>query len=433
MKNSHLLPQKLTPIHRELGIPLNKPLTYDAIEKIVEEKLPSKQDLGFFREESCDHEAHLALAHELCAMTNSGGGWIVCGITTQGNDNAATSILPYSHSDQIEYHIRKAAYSLIHPPVTHIDIHTAENDEEQLVYIIEVFASDSTPHLVACKNASGLAGFLAPIRRDGKNVGLTEHEIRALYKQAFQTRHERESAERSRYETATKCAQAYEGLSLVLVAHPSRRLPITLSREDAEKQIVDIQQTAKKFLIQPRFCGLRSPTCVPLERNYHSWVAQSEHSIDGRFFRYQIDDDGTVEVTLRLGGWPVSPDFAKYYAVGQPAHVSQYLLETALTVGYSLVVNLQQNLFPCEYSIRAGISTPEAGPYMIHRAVKGVELSMSGTKSNRLIHQSRAAHAILNPLGTADNELDTLTCLAHDLLNQGGIEETCSILTQVCH
>lgn len=107
-----------TPIHRELGLPAGD-ISLDLIKLAIENNIEETVDLDWkqqpydHRKPKWDDEA----AKDIAAMANTGGGWIVFGVSEDGEHNSASGLAPVTwNADTQQRILRGLCKTPFHSP-----------------------------------------------------------------------------------------------------------------------------------------------------------------------------------------------------------------------------------------------------------------------------------------------------------------------------
>lgn len=152
-----------TPLHRELELLAMTPLDQYLLREAIRVGAREQGDL-MFRE--TPHAIAAALARDLCALANRGGGWIFYGI--RAPDGVVENLAPCQPIADIDHTVTQVARDLVTPPLTDVAVHHIPVAPTGIVYAIEVPYDDQAPH--------HLADGTAPIRRGTTLEYLTDAE-----------------------------------------------------------------------------------------------------------------------------------------------------------------------------------------------------------------------------------------------------------------
>ena len=80
-------------LHRELRVPSRTQVSYELLSQLVANHVREQADLDFKRTlyHPKNEKEKEELIKDVCAMANSGGGWIICGIAEE--NSAAADII----------------------------------------------------------------------------------------------------------------------------------------------------------------------------------------------------------------------------------------------------------------------------------------------------------------------------------------------------
>lgn len=120
-----------TPIHQALGLD-PCPLTWEIMQKAVEQRVRETASLDW--KQAAYHEANPRWQFEACkdfaAMANSGGGWIVFGVTDK--DDRADQLVGVKWSRSVEQRLRSVAVRRILPPLLGLEFIKVDPPEGSL-------------------------------------------------------------------------------------------------------------------------------------------------------------------------------------------------------------------------------------------------------------------------------------------------------------
>ncbi len=414
-----------TPIHRELGLPSSYPLNWSLMEKVVAENLSEKRDLDFKigLYNSNDSNVNDEIAKDLCAMANSGGGWIICGVRTDSVTDCAMELTPFSVDKNSEINLHRVARSSVQPPLMDIKIHPIKSPDERYIYAIEIPVTEVSPHLCLYKKGNDKYPFYAPIRNGASTIGLTEPELRRMYRESFLSLKERSENERNLYEEFSEYGEFYEGLTYVLVA-----IPEVLRTQRQEKQfILDVfcnrdadMFRRSEFKYKPSLLNRYANT--PIRRGYRSWVIHNENEVGEHYkWRVEIADNGIIRCAIKLSGKEVREEAQDDSSLGIFNQAPQPLIENALIESFSVVIQSQTHWYPCNYKIRTGLSGIKSVPLVIRRTDQFNRSQVRPEKESKQIIHFKPVDGFLEQTGNYQQNLQVLYQLAEDIVNQGEI------------
>lgn len=414
---------RFTPIHRELGLPISAPLDWDLMEKVVTAKLPEQRDLDFkmIAYNPRDPQGKKELAKDLCAMANSGGGWIICGIKTDSEKDTALELTPFDIDKNTTPNISTVARTMVQPPLMDMRVHPIESPEKEGKYLValEVPPSDYFPHLCFLEKANDPLPFLAPVRNGPSTTWLTEPELRRLYQESYNRRERREANAKILFDEYMDYGDIYNGATFVFAAIPisSGRIPPLPQISDHELKSVSLHKYLNNFEGDKLLTFHQSR-----EKGYRSWVFRNEYDdYQHKYFRCEISEDGTLRIAIRLAGWSIPDDYADRYPINEPTHVTQSLVEAALAESLSVLIYLQKKYFSISYQILCSIASVSKIPVIIRQ--HDLFNKLIAVDPTAAIKHPRIARGYLEAEITEENELQLANQLVRDILNQGNIEQ----------
>lgn len=171
-----------TPLHRALGEP-EGPITSEMLNEAIEQGIEEMRDL--------DYKAKVPSARsikdsdypkDIAAMSNSGGGMLIFGITDKQGKPGQRCELGVDIDEKWTRAFRQMAMTKIQPPVYGIEFVDVKGDEscpDALVVIIP--NSNARPHLLNVERDT----FGVPVRVGDNTAWLGESEIARLYRERF--------------------------------------------------------------------------------------------------------------------------------------------------------------------------------------------------------------------------------------------------------
>ncbi|WP_321779943.1 ATP-binding protein [Schaalia cardiffensis] len=142
-------------LHRELGVPARTTVNYDLLCKLVEYGVREQSDLDFKQElyHPKNEKQKQELVKDVCAMANTGGGWIICGIAE--DDSVAANVIGVNLEKTSETDVHQMLENRLDPPVT-VDIRVYESaDGEKTLVAIRIPDSPEQPHLARVTKPEG--------------------------------------------------------------------------------------------------------------------------------------------------------------------------------------------------------------------------------------------------------------------------------------
>lgn len=425
-----------TPMHRELGLPASIPLDWSLIQRVVEAKMHEQRDLDFKMIGYNSQDPHSAseLAKDLCAMANSGGGWIICGIRTDPKKDIAEELTPFTIDKNTDQNIYRIAWTNVQPSLSEVKIHAISSPDEKWIYAIEVPPTELFPHLCLYQKGNESYPFYAPIRNGSSTVGLTEPELRRLYRESYQLKKDKEANEKQLYDEFAEYGQIYDGLTFIFMGIPEYLVENRLDQATINQSLDGIKTNQYRYdnngLWLLRNFG---DEFARSRRGLRSWVLRNERDMDQhRYWRLELKDNGILRIAIQLGGWIGCEDWSEYPA-GTKNQASQRFIEDALVEAYAFLVKCQQKWHPYTYKITAGLSGPAEMPLII----RGVEAWYRGDRSqlipesaSKQIYHFQPISAYLDINADDKERLHVLSSLGEDIINQGEISLLQSIIAE---
>lgn len=411
-----------TPIHRELGLSGSEVLNWDLMQRVVGEHIHEQRDLDFkmVAYNSQDPAVVDELAKDLCAMANSGGGWIICGIRADKKKDIAVELTPFDIDKNTAQNIHRVARTHVQPALMDIRIHTIESPEGKWLFAIEIPPSDFIPHLCLYKKRNDSYPFYAPVRNGPSTIGLTEPEIRRLYREAMSLSKTRIDKEDELFDEFAQYGDIYGGLTFIMTAFPDVQTENRLNEFDVVSEFNRLHVTA--WTRKNNGVWLLDHAGGKTTRGYRSWVIRHEYDEhQQRYWRVEISDRGVIRVAIRLGGWQLGDDSYGYYPVGKPNQAPQGHIEDALIEAFALVVKSQRQWYARNYKIVVGLSGLDKHPIVIRRMDPSLVNRLQPEDTNKVIHKFHRVHGFLEKDAAEDEQLSVLYKLAEDIVNQGEI------------
>lgn len=405
-----------TPIHRALGIEPGA-ITRDLIDVAVERKVEETADLDWKtslydpRKPNWQDE----VAKDIAAMANSGGGWIVFGITEDGEANGASKITPVEWNATAQQRVLRAAYARIGPPVLGLEFIPLDVDEGYVV-LLRVPDSGDAPHFAR----KGDDAFVAPRRNGPHTVYMSDREIERSFRERFQRSDDREHHLQALFERAGLGLNPEQGVVIVMAGLPDELVsgvePMT--EEEAHKFF---RQPLLPGLIFHRAQALRRWESGRVRKGMRQWLLRSEES-DLCAFRKSVHDDGKLLAAYRLGALTDREEARPYYPVGQSNHCMAADIESALIDFTStLRAHAMDRQSNAGYRVRVGLVGNDAEPIFV-RTNEGKTNFLLDAEYSEPIHHFQPITADLDPLESLEVLLPAANDLARDVINQGGIK-----------
>ena len=219
-----------TPLHRELELLAMTPLDQYLLREAIRVGAREQGDLMFYE---TPHAIAAALARDLCALANRGGGWIFYGI--RAPDGVVEGLAPCQPIADIDHTVTQVARDLVTPPLVDVAVHHIPITPTGVVYAIEVPYDDQAPH--------HLADGTAPIRRGTTLEYLTDaeqHQLRLEVRNFSAWRAHTIPALIDEYQ---RLGPIYGGATFVLVAVPTHRLLPEITTQKIERTFYDFYTT----------------------------------------------------------------------------------------------------------------------------------------------------------------------------------------------
>lgn len=410
-------------LHRELGVPVRVPVSFDLLSKLVEKGVREQADLDF--KQTLYHPKNdkdkRELVKDVCAMANTGGGWIICGIAEK--DNVAVKVVGLDLGITSETDVHQMLENRIDPPLTvSIRVYQSENQEKNLV-AISVPDSSDRPHLIRTGESKDTKAFQVPARKGASTVWLDERALRDMYRVSFNMRDQTEDNRTQRLdELSTKAGEEYPGIALVLVLSPHERLTGKLDKREVQSLLK--QADLGRFAFDQGYS--------PLER-----VSGSLSVGDRRYIGRQttlrlhafieIDFDGTIAIAIQLSiDDPRLTHKGSHLYTGQVDETTQKEVEYALIEAFNCASQLSYELNPASDSeLQVSLVPHEDDPIIIRKNEGAWSGSLLRAREESIpIKRFRTTTRTLQASPSPEEEHEILTDLVFEVLNQGGIETT---------
>lgn len=412
-----------SPIHRELGVPFTTPLDWQLLQKAVEAHLPEQRDLDFKIQpyNSRNPQAKNELAKDLCAMANSGGGWIILGIEEDSKGNAH-ELRPFEVSRNADQTIQSVARSMIQPPLLDLKILEIQAPSGSACMALVVPQSDYFPHLCLYDKHNDRVPFFAPVRSGAHTTYLNEPELRRMYAESLRAREQKRDEQKRLFDELLDYGRIYDGSTFVCTAFPTETAKLDVNREEFACVLDNAQPY--KFALPRHDVNWKRwllESLAPMRRAYRGIeYLEEDRAWEDRFYRCRLTEDGMLSIAIRLGGWAVGESF-RGYPRESSSHVTQQLIEQSVMEAFTLLRAVQEKINPSDYEVTSAIALPGEDPLVI-RATDRYSDSIASVDASRVIHHQRHVTTFL-PFGTTDDELLTLLRQhALDHLLQGGID-----------
>lgn len=396
-----------TPLHRALGLspgPFDLDLVRQAVEGKVKEEsdLDWKQNLYHSQNPTWQDEA----AKDIAAMANSGGGWVVFGVAEA--DDRADRVTPVSWTPAEEQRLRQAVFTRTTPAVLGIEFHVVEQgDGSGWVVGLRVPNSDLAPHFCRVKDDFTLR---CP-RRDGSHtVFMPERDIERAYVERFRHRQEWRERLTDLQEEALASMDFSNTVGAVAVAAPRESSPPTaLDRNNA----ADVLSKAR---YDPLYEEHSHYPCLPHEGQPYPGY-RSQRFRDTSDFDWggacALHHDGSATLAMHLGRLGLdndrTPDTAASHWVFKC--VADFI---SLTVAHARATG-RGGTYGAVFELRG------PSPFYIEL---GREHHLS-LRRDALFPITRFTPVPfeIDPESTRDELVDLAKSVAHDVVNQGGLDQ----------
>lgn len=406
----------LTPLHRALGREAS-PLDTEIISTAVQERVAETDDLDWKREPPHPRidDAGDEFAKDVAAMANSGGGWIVYGITDDGNSRAH-ELTPVDWSDKEASRLRALAYGRVYPPAVGIRFHEV-SIEGGAVVAVQVPDSAEAPHFARYRQN----GLRAPRRNGADTVFMSEHEIERAYVARFARRDAWADDMQALFDATVRTSSRDSVVCGILIARPAEPL--------ARRARIDKQAAHAIFenLHRRKTCPADKTTVRPgmsLPRpGLRSWLLEMNPPQGARLAIY---GDGSVGMSVDLGGWTDESGAATGWPVGEPFHTIAHAVEWFIDDGVALATAHAEALgIDSPLRLTASIVGKDDTPLVIREEhlVFGREWRMADASASRPIFGFAPVEAPMTAHADSVERLEVAEVLALDLLNQAGIED----------
>lgn len=408
-------------LHRELGLPAQTSVTFDLLSSLVSKEVREQADLDFKQKlyHPKNEKDKKELVKDVCAMANTGGGWIICGIAEK--DSAAAEIVGVDVGVTTETDVHQMLENRIDPPIT-IDIRAYQNaTQSKTLVAIRVPDSSNKPHLMKIGDSKDTRAFQVPKRKGPSTVWLDERALRAFYRESFNLASRSEGQANKRLEELSeKAVEKFPGLALALLLTPQEPLVGKLDKEYLRELLKNVE--LNKFSTYQGFSflrGVESPLSVGDRRYTGGQTMYRFHAF------MEVGFDGTIAVAIQLAvNEPEMDDQGRMLHANLPDEANQNDVEYALIEAFNFATQLEKSLNPSSDSqLQVRIVAHESDPIIIRKNEADWAASLlrpreESTPIKKFRTVTQTIHA-----GSSDAEdHETLTDLILEVMNQARIE-----------
>jgi hypothetical protein len=224
-----------TELHKLLG---RQPGDIDAgmLQEATSRHIPETEALGWKKD---FYNGTTDFPKDIAAMSNSGGGTIICGVTDEGNKASELCGV----DGEVEWkksELASLAVSRIVPPVTNVIFQTVPL-ESNVAIVIEVPPSLDSPHFIHGAKGDPQSRYMAaPYRVGAGTAWMNERQIANAYKSRFGQHEDIERLLKNLYDQATIGFPTEKRAYMVGVAVPRMPRSFSKRRTEAEaKKVMD--------------------------------------------------------------------------------------------------------------------------------------------------------------------------------------------------
>lgn len=410
-------------LHRELSVPVRTPVSFELLHELVNRGIREQADLDFKRTlYHPKNEKHKKeLVKDVCAMANSGGGWIICGIADEGD--AATEVIGVSLEATTETGVHQMLERRIDPPLT-VDIRVYQGQVQsktKTLVAIRIPVSPDRPHLMRSNDAKDERTFQIPVRKGASTVWLDERALRAMYRKSFNLRDESEVKYAQRLDDLSgKAAEQFPGVALALVLTPHEPLKGKFEKEKL-RQFLHVAEL-NRFAISQGFSfmmGIEQSLRIGDRKYIGTQETNRMHSF------IEVDFDGTIAIAIQLGvDDPMLRGKGCLLYTDQPDETTQNEVEYALIQAFNCASHLARSLNPSSDSqLQACLISHQNDPIIIRRNEGSWAGSLLRPRDESVpIKNFRTVSHSLQASPSMEEEHEALTDMLLEVLNQGGIE-----------
>lgn len=408
-------------LHRELGVPARASVTFEFLSSLVSKGVREQADLDFKQKlyHPKNEKDKKELVKDVCAMANSGGGWIICGIAEK--DSAAAEIVGVDVGVTTETDVHQMLENRIDPPIA-IDIRAYQNaTRSKTLVAIRVPDSADKPHLMRIVDSKDTRAFQVPKRKGPSTVWLDERALRSFYRENFNlANRSEEQTDKRLEELSAKAADEFPGLALVLLLTPQEPLVGKLDKDYLRELLKNIE--LNKFSSYQGFSFLRG-TENPLSVGDRRYAGKQEMI---RFHSFiEVGFDGVIAVGIQLAvNEPAMDDQGRMLHANLPDEANQNDVEYALIEAFNFATQLEKSLNPSSDSqLQVRIVAHENNPIIIRKNEAGWAASLLQPREESTpIKQFRTVTQTIHAGSSEGEDHEALTDLILEVMNQAGIE-----------
>ena len=403
-------------LHRELELPSRMQVSYELLCQLVTNRVREQADLDFKRmlyhpKNEKDKEE---LVKDVCAMANSGGGWIICGIAEE--NSAAADIIGVDLNVTDETEVHQMLEGRIDPPISvDIRVYQDENVQKNLV-AIRVPNSSVMPHLVKVSGNNGTRAFKVPVRKGPGTVWLDERQIRDLYRKGFNlVEEESEKKDQRLLELVEQASEEFPGIALIMVLTPQEPLDQKIDKQQVQAALRNVQ--FDRFATGQGFSflqGIGIPLSVDDRRYIGIQVANRLHAF------IEVGFDGSVAIAIQLSvDEPTLSAQGRLLCANQLDETTQREAEYALIEAFNCASQLSKSLNPTSDTGLQVRLIPYGDDPIIIRKSEGAWIGnlIRPREESRPIKHFRTVSRTLQANPSMAEEHEILTDLVIEMLN----------------
>lgn len=408
-------------LHRELGIPARTSVTFELLSSLVSKGVREQADLDFKQKlyHPKNEKDKKELVKDVCAMANSGGGWIICGIAEK--DSAAAEIVGVDVGVTTETDVHQMLENRIDPPIA-IDIRAYQNaTQSKTLVAIRVPDSADKPHLMRIVDSKDTRAFQVPKRKGPSTVWLDERALRSFYRESFNlANRSEEQTDKRLEELSAKAADEFPGLALVLLLTPQEPLKEKLGKGYVRELLKNVE--LNRFSSYQGFSFLRG-TENPLSVGDRRYTGKQEMI---RFHSFiEVGFDGVIAVGIQLAvNEPEMDDQGRMMHANLPGEANQNDVEYALIEAFNFATQLEKSLNPSSDSqLQVRIVAHENNPIIIRKNEGSWAGSFLSSRDEATpIKKFRTVTQEIHAGSSEGEDHEALMDLILEVMNQAGIE-----------